>query len=63
MIHKFHVKYDGFKEVDKMVAVPEKSGIVALIDVDKGNMMDVVIMDTELTYVIMVLIENVRTDK
>ena len=42
LIHKFQVKYDGLKEVDKMVAVPEKSGIVALIDVDKGNMVDVV---------------------
>ena len=29
------MKYDGFKEIQRMVVIPEKSGIVALIDVDK----------------------------
>ena len=42
LVHKFLVKYDGFKEVQKMVVLPEKAGIVGLIDVDKGNIMDVI---------------------
>ena len=42
LIHKFLVKYDGFKEIQRMVVIPEKSGVVALIDVDKGNIVDVV---------------------
>ena len=42
LVHKWHVKYDGFKEVQSMVVLPEKAGIVALIDVDKGNIIDVV---------------------
>ena len=42
LVHKFMVKYDGFKEVQSMVVLPEKAGIVGLIDVDKGNIMDVV---------------------
>ena len=31
-----------FQEIQSMVVLPEKPGMVALIDVDKGNIMDVV---------------------
>ena len=36
------VKYNGFKEVSKLVALPDKPSVVALIDVDKGNQIDIV---------------------
>ena len=36
------VKYTGFKEVLKIVALPDKPGVVALIDAEKGNLIDVV---------------------
>ena len=42
LLHKFLVKYDGFKEVNNMVVLPEKPGTVALIDAEKGNIMDIV---------------------
>ena len=35
LAHKLMVKYAGFKEVTKMVALPDKPSVVALIDVDK----------------------------
>ena len=42
LLHKILVKYDGFKEVNNMVVLPEKAGTVALIDAEKGSIMDVV---------------------
>ena len=35
LVHKLMVRYAGFKEVTKMVALPDKPSVVALIDVDK----------------------------
>ena len=35
------VKYDGFKDVSNMVVLPDKGGIIALIDTEKGNIMDI----------------------
>lgn len=40
-LHKIPVKYPNFKEVSQIVALPDKPGHVALIDVDKGNIVDV----------------------
>ena len=40
LIHKLSVRYTGFKEVLKMVPLPDKPSVVALIDVEKGNLMD-----------------------
>ena len=40
-LHKFPVKYANFKDVQMIVSVPEKDFEVALIDQDKGNIMDV----------------------
>ena len=41
VLHKFLVKYQNFKDVTKIVSVPDKPGQVALIDQDKGNMIDI----------------------
>ena len=41
LVHKIPIKYAGFKEVLKIVALPDKPSVVALIDVDKGNLMDI----------------------
>eukprot|EP00095_Tigriopus_kingsejongensis_P001882 maker-scaffold70_size417918-snap-gene-3.18 protein:Tk01882 transcript:maker-scaffold70_size417918-snap-gene-3.18-mRNA-1 annotation:"leucine-rich repeat and wd repeat-containing protein kiaa1239-like" len=40
-LHKILVKYPNFKEVSMIVALPDKPGHVALVDLDKGNIMDV----------------------
>ena len=40
LVHKLSVRYTGFKEVIKMVPLPDKPSVVALIDVEKGNLMD-----------------------
>ena len=40
LVHKLSVRYTGFKEVLKMVPLPDKPSVVALIDVEKGNLMD-----------------------
>ena len=40
-LHKFPVKYSNFKDVQMIVSVPEKDFEVALIDQDKGNIMDI----------------------
>ena len=40
-LHKFLVKYPNLKDISSMVAIPDKPSIVALIDQDKGNMIDV----------------------
>ena len=40
-LHKILVKYPNFKEVTMIVALPDKPAQVALIDQDKGNMIDV----------------------
>ena len=37
----FSIKYPGFKEVLKLVALPDKPSVVAMIDVDKGNLIDI----------------------
>lgn len=41
LVNKIPIKYAGFKEVLKIVALPDKASVVALIDVDKGNLMDI----------------------
>jgi len=41
LVSKIMVKYTGFKEVIKLIALPDKPSAVALIDVDKGNIMDI----------------------
>ena len=40
-LHKFLVKYQNFKEVSKIVSIPDKPGQIALIDADKANLIDV----------------------
>ena len=40
-LHALLVKYDGFKDVSNMVVLPDKGGLVALIDAEKGNIMDI----------------------
>ena len=40
-VNKILLKYTGFKELTKMVALPEKLGLVGLIDGEKGTIMDV----------------------
>ena len=40
-LHKFLVKYPNLKDITLMVAIPDKPSIVVLIDMDKGNMIDV----------------------
>ena len=40
-LHKFLVKYQNFKDVSKIVPIPDKPGQVALIDQDKANLIDV----------------------
>jgi len=42
LVSKVVVKYNGFKEVTKLIALPDKPSVVALIDVDKGNVMDII---------------------
>ena len=42
LVSKVMVKYNGFKEVTKLIALPDKPSVVALIDVDKGNVMDII---------------------
>merc|ERR1719206_1663443 len=42
LVSKVMVKYNGFKEVTKIIALPDKPSVVALIDVDKGNLMDII---------------------
>ena len=37
----FTIKYPGFKEVLKLVPLPDKPSVVAMIDVDKGNLIDI----------------------
>lgn len=37
----FTIKYPAFKEVLKLVALPDKPSVVAMIDVDKGNLIDI----------------------
>ena len=41
LLTKFSIKYPGFKEVIKLVALPDKPSVVATIDVDKGNLIDI----------------------
>jgi len=41
LVHAIPIKYAGFKEVVKVVALPDKPTVVALIDVDKGNLMEI----------------------
>jgi hypothetical protein len=40
LVHKLSVRYTGFKDVIKLVPLPDKPSVVALIDVEKGNLMD-----------------------
>ena len=41
LLQKFPVKYPHFKDVQMIVPVPDKSYEIALIDQDKGNIMDI----------------------
>ncbi|XP_023324790.1 NACHT and WD repeat domain-containing protein 2 [Eurytemora carolleeae] len=41
-LNKILIKYTGFKEVTKIVALPDKPSVVALIDVEKGNLIDII---------------------
>ena len=41
LLQKFPVKYPNFKDVQMIVPVPDKSFEIALIDQDKGNIMDI----------------------
>ena len=41
LVTNFSLKYPGFKEVIKLVALPDKPSVVATIDVDKGNLIDI----------------------
>ena len=42
LVHKILHKYSGLKEITKMVALPDKPGLIGLIDSEKGNIMDIV---------------------
>ena len=42
LVTTFSLKYPAFKEVIKLVALPDKPSVVAVIDVDKGNLIDIV---------------------
>ena len=42
LVTSFNLKYPGFKEILKLVALPDKPSVVAAIDVDKGNLIDIV---------------------
>lgn len=41
LLTSFSLKYPGLKEVIKLVALPDKPSVVATIDVDKGNLIDI----------------------
>ena len=41
ILSQIPIKYAGFKEVLKVVALPDKPTVVALIDVDKGNLLEI----------------------
>ena len=41
LLHKFPVKYPNFKDVQMIVPVPDKPCEIALIDQDKGNIIDI----------------------
>ena len=41
-VSKILLKYSGFKDLNRMVALPEKPGWVGLIDGEKGTIMDVI---------------------
>ena len=41
-LHKILLKYDNFKEITKFVALPDKPSVVATIDIDKGNLIDII---------------------
>ena len=41
-LHKILLRYDNFKEITKFVVLPDKTSLVAAIDIDKGNIIDIV---------------------
>jgi len=41
LVTSFSLKYPGLKEIVKLVALPDKPSVVAAIDVDKGNLIDI----------------------
>ena len=43
LLHSIMIKYTNFKEVSAIVALPGKPSVVALIDVEKANLIDVVL--------------------
>jgi WD40 repeat protein len=40
-VHKFQIKYPKYKDVTELVPIPDKSSQVAVIDQDKGNIIDI----------------------
>ena len=42
LLHSLLVRYPGYKEVTRMVPLPDKPQLVALIDVEKGNLVNIV---------------------
>ena len=41
LAHKILLKYNGLKEINKLVALPDKPDLIGLIDNEKGNIMDI----------------------
>ena len=41
LVTSFSLKFPGLKEIVKLVALPDKPSVVAAIDVDKGNLIDI----------------------
>ena len=42
LAQKILLKYNGFKEINKLVVLPDKPGLIGLIDSEKGNIFDIV---------------------
>ena len=40
-LHKFQLKYPKFKDVSELVPLPDKASQVAVIDQEKGNVIDI----------------------
>ena len=40
-LHKFPIKYPQFKDVTSLVPLPDKAWHIAVIDQDKGNIIDI----------------------
>ena len=40
-LHKFQIKYPKFKDITELVPIPDRASQVAVIDQDKGNVIDI----------------------